>query len=242
MRKFITLSLLCFLLILTACGQAEWGEERDLGKAAAENGDNERAVEHYEKAIELNPDFKEAKKELNLIKHKINKAEKAEKKKKEEQKKANKIAERQNSIKNWESNFKSGSLEEEYAPTIFEVFDDSYSKPSDIISQLQYDKDEKVITITAKGKDGWSDESIGLGFYEDSTMIYRELAKDQRLNEIWLSITFPMKDSHGNVTDDEVFSTWMSRETMDKINWNKFDYQKLIEVVDGKSIYPQFVQ
>lgn len=235
---YFTLSI----LLLTACGQAEWGKERDLGKAAAEAGDNKQAVAHYEKAIELKPDFKEAKKELNLIKHEINKTEKAEKKKKEEKKKAKKMAERQKEIETWEAGFENGSIEKEVAPFVFKVFDDDYTEPSELVPQIEYDRDEKVIIIKAKGKDGWSDESIGLGFYEDSTAIYRELAKNSQINEAWISLTFPMKDKHGEVSNDEVFSTWLSRDTMNKIKWDSFDYQKLVDVADGKTIYPQFVQ
>jgi len=242
MKRLFMLYLFCFPLILTACGQSEWGKERDLGKAAAEAGDHKQAVVHYEKAIELNPDFKEAKKELNLIKHEINKAEKVERKKEEERKKANKIAERQKLIDEWKNNFKNEAVEKEIAPLVFKVFDDNYTKPSEIVTNLEYDNDEKTLSITVKGKDGWSDESIGLGFYEDSTAVYRELAKDKRIEEAWVTITFPMKDTYGNVEDDEVMATWMSRETMSKINWENFNFQDLLDVVDGKSIYPQFAQ
>lgn len=125
---------------------------------------------------------------------------------------------------------------------IFNVFQSGDDEISETIIDSEFDDIEKVLMVTVKGKDGWSDKSIGLGFYEDSTAVYRELAKDERIDEVWLTITFPMKDSYGNVDDEDVMSTWMSRETMDKTNWKSFNYDNLLDIVNGVKIYPQFVQ
>ncbi|MEK4712295.1 hypothetical protein [Sporosarcina sp. FSL K6-5500] len=125
---------------------------------------------------------------------------------------------------------------------IYNVFQSGDDEINETISDIEFDESEKVLMVTVKGKDGLSEKSIGLGFYEDSTAVYRELAKDDRIDEVWLTITFPMRDTYGNVANEDVMGTYMSRKTMDKINWQSFDYQKLLDVVDGKRIYPQFVQ
>lgn len=127
----------------------------------------------------------------------------------------------------------------EFMYSVFESGDDGIDET---VSSIEFDEDEKILMATVKGKDGWSEKSIGLGFYEDSTTVYRELSKDERIEEIWLTITFPMQDTYGNVENQEVMATWLSRETMDKVNWKNFDYRNLLDIVDGKRIYPQFVQ
>ena len=138
-----------------------------------------------------------------------------------------------------ESNEKE-SVVERSKEVVYETFRFSDDKMDETISDIEYSKSDKTLHVTVKGKDGWSDDSIGLGFREDSTTVYRELAKDDRIQEAWLSITFPMKDKHGNVSDEKVVETWMSRKTMDEINWKSFDYQNLFDVADGVFAYPQF--
>ncbi|KYG89586.1 hypothetical protein A0U40_12415 [[Bacillus] sp. KCTC 13219] len=247
MKKIRHLLFLTFsVTVLSGCLQAEWGKERDLGREAAENGDLEQAILHYEKALELDPEFESAKKELAVIKYKIDTEKKKETEKieqerarKEQQKAA---ADRKTEINKWVNTFKDGSIEKDIALSIFEIFDDSHSKPSELISKIEYDIENKVLTIKAKGKEGWTEESIRLNFYEDSTAVYREVSKDNRITSAHITLTFPMKDVYGNVTDDDVMITWMSRETMEKINWNNFNYRNLLDVVDGKTMHPQFVQ
>lgn len=125
---------------------------------------------------------------------------------------------------------------------IYDVFKSGGDTINETVTNIGFDEDEKVLKATVKGKDGWSEKSIGLGFYEDSTAVYRELAKDDRIEEAWLTITFPMQDTYGNTEEEEVMVTYMSRETMDKINWDNFDYRMLLDVADGKRIYPHFTQ
>lgn len=124
---------------------------------------------------------------------------------------------------------------------LYEIFKFGDDEIDETIVNIEFNESDKSLIATVKGKDGWSEKSIGEGFYMDSTAAYRELAKDKRISEVWISITFPMKDEYGNI-EEEVMSTWMSRESMEKINWGNFDYKKLLDVVDGKRIYPQFVQ
>ncbi len=125
---------------------------------------------------------------------------------------------------------------------IYDVFKSGDDKIDETITKFEFDENEKVLKATVKGKDGWSDKSIGRGFYEDSTAVYRELSKDNRIEEVWLTITFSMQDIYGNVEDEEVMGTHVTRKTMDKVNWKNFNYENLLDVVDGVRLYPQFVQ
>ncbi|MHC8517040.1 hypothetical protein [Sporosarcina sp. ITBMC105] len=125
------------------------------------------------------------------------------------------------------------------AYNIFKFGDDAIDETVQIV---ELDEADMSLSITVKGKDGWTDKSIGYGFYEDSISLYRELSNIESLQEVWISITFPMQDVYGNVEDEEVMGTWMSRETMNKVKWNTFKTENLLDVVDGKRIYPQFVQ
>ncbi len=134
------------------------------------------------------------------------------------------------------------TLEEKAKQIAYEVFKSGGDTIDKTVKEVYFEDDDNSLTIIVEGKDGWSDISIGQGFYEDSTTLYRELSKDDKIDELWITIVFPMKDTNGKISDEEVMGTWMSRETMNKIDWKTFNYQKILDVVDGKTIYPQFVQ
>lgn len=131
-------------------------------------------------------------------------------------------------------------VEEAAGIIAFETFKYSDSKPEDVVTGLEYV--DNVLSITVVGKEGWSEKSMGMGFYEDSTTVYKKLSEYDELEEVWLYITFPMVDTYGNEEVAEVMTTWMSRNTLDKINWDNFYYGDLLDVVDGMSVLPQFVQ
>jgi len=223
--------------------------ERGKQETAAVNVEEEKKAEQ-----ELNKKEKEEKEKQDKAKDKEEEKkageEKAEeerlKKEKEDMKQASEKEDKQNEKINIKEQSPPSKKDESVIgkshKTVYEIFKFGNDSIDETITNIEFDDNEKALSVTVKGKDGWSDKSIGEGFYEDSTTAYRELSKDKRINEVWITITFPMQDKYGNVSDEEVMGTWMSRETMDKINWKSFNYEKLLDVVDGKRIYPQFVQ
>ncbi|WP_060210354.1 hypothetical protein [Sporosarcina koreensis] len=134
------------------------------------------------------------------------------------------------------------NIEDQAKEVAYKIFKFGDDPINETVQNIELDKDDMSLTVVVKGKDGWNDTSIGYGFYEDSTALYKELSKIESLQEVWISITFPMQDVNGNISDDEVMGTWMSRETMNNINWDSFRSENLLDVVDGKMVYPQFVQ
>lgn len=156
--------------------------------------------------------------------------------KKESDKESNKDSKKQKSEK------KKGTVLEDSKDILYDIFKSGDDPIDETIVSIEFDESDNSLMATVKGKDGWSDESIGRGFYEDSTIAYRQLSSDKRIDEVWISITFPMQDQYGNIEEEVVMETWMSRETMDKINWDNFNYANLLDVVDGQMVYPQFVQ
>ncbi|TES56207.1 DUF308 domain-containing protein [Halalkalibacterium halodurans] len=156
--------------------------------------------------------------------------------KKESDKESNKDSKKQKSEK------KKGTVLEDSKDILYDIFKSGDDPIDETIVSIEFDESDNSLMATVKGKDGWSDESIGRGFYEDSTIAYRQLSSDKRIDEVWISITFPMQDQYGNIEEEAVMETWMSRETMDKINWDNFNYANLLDVVDGQMVYPHFVQ
>lgn len=242
----LLIAIVVVKFILPSSEQKEFSSLMTDGKEAMEVSDYETAKLIGASALEVMPDSKSAKSLFEQAEIQIARMKKSEGEIKDEEVNQEKSNEQRSLNDRLAADYVArvdGSTADGNAELIaYNVFKDSYTPPGDIVTSAVFEENGKVLTVTVKGKDGWSDKSIGLGFYEDSTSVYRELAKDKRIEEAWLTITFPMKDIYGNAEDKEVMSTWMSREAMDAINWGSFDYQKLLDVVDGKSVYPQFVQ
>ena len=226
--------LVTLIIFITGCSSA-YKNSMKQGNEALEAQEYENAVSAFEEALNEKPDDDEALKGLEMAKNEIDRIlnEKEEERRKEEELKKKEVE---------KAKKKEQSVLESSKNVLYEIFKFGDDEIDETIVNIEFNESDKSLIATVKGKDGWSDKSIGDGFYMDSTAAYRELAKDERIDEAWITITFPMKDEYGKVTDEEVMGTWMSRETMNKIDWKNFDYKKLLDVVDGKRIYPQFVQ
>ena len=48
-------------------------------------------------------------------------------------------------------------------------------------------------------------------------------------------------DQSGNQGERRVVEVWYSKETLDKINWDRFDRFYVYEIADGGKVHPEFV-
>lgn len=236
MKKLLLLVTLTFLV--AGCSSA-YKDAIEQGNKALEEQNFEDAIIAFNKALDEKPDDEDAKKLLKQAENEIKKIE--EQKKKDEERKR-KEEEKRKIEEAFLNSIDKSTVVGNAKIVAYQAFKDNYTDPNEIVKNIEFDESDKSLMITVKGKDNITDKLIGNGFYDGSTNIYRELSKDDRINEVWVTIVFPMQDVYGNVEDEEVMVTWMSKETMSKINWENFNYINLLDVVDGKRIYPHFVQ
>lgn len=245
-KIYVPVAVVLFIgLIVSMVG---FGSQPEVQRLAAEKTESERKIEDtspISKEKEENSKVETSAEDTSKIEKKDTASREVEKEPEVEEttpeKKIVPVKKETEKQKKTESK-KPVSIEEKAKTAAYKIFGLSDDPIEETVRDIEFDEDDKSLMITVLGEDGWSDKSIGLGFYEDSTALYREFADDKQISEIWISILFPMKDDHGNLEDEEVMGTWMSRETLNKIEWKTFDYQNLLDVVDGKTIYPQFVQ
>jgi len=89
------------------------------------------------------------------------------------------------------------------------------------------------ISVQFAINDNLNEDLIRLGARRDVFRIL-ELVHDSRIGYSSVGIvgTFPMKDSYGNVTEGKVVSLLYKKATIDKINWDGFDYDNMFEIAD----------
>lgn len=122
---------------------------------------------------------------------------------------------------------------------MYEVLKNDYEKPENVSISSDID-DEGHITAVGKGRDGWSNDSIRDGFFEDITNILRKIKDVDGYTSISISLTFPMQDTYGNINDDEVITMLFFKSEIDKIDFSSFNYINLPEVATGYRLYPAF--
>ena len=52
--------------------------------------------------------------------------------------------------------------------------------------------------------------------------------------------TFSMRDQFGNVTEEIVIKVVYTKETIEKINWERFLFSDVYDIADGANIHPAF--
>lgn len=77
-----------------------------------------------------------------------------------------------------------------------------------------------------------SPNSVKTLFLEDTTKLLKDVIKVKGLEGVQVIVMSPLKDTYGNVAEEKVLSINISRNTMDKINFDNFNYKDLPNIAD----------
>ncbi|TKI63197.1 hypothetical protein FC756_18600 [Lysinibacillus mangiferihumi] len=221
----------------------EFKQHLSAGNDYFEEGNYEMAVNELSLAVELKPKNSKAKDLLDdankQLKNEQQKKEKAQADKREKESKLQEEKERKDAYTTFLTSFDASSPEGKVRIAMYEVLKNDYEKPENVSISSEID-DEGHITAIGKGRDGWSNDSIRDGFFEDITNILRKIKDVDGYTSISISLTFPMKDTYGNINDDEVITMLFFKSEIDKIDFSSFNYINLPDVATGYRLYPAF--
>ncbi|MDH6674251.1 hypothetical protein M2277_004943 [Paenibacillus sp. LBL] len=130
-----------------------------------------------------------------------------------------------------------------------EVVKEKPKTPKTVASELAADKFEKVVSVNynsengrvyikALGKDNFTTNMILDGMRMDMISILKELKTFKEVSNVEFNILMPLVDAYGNESDDTVVSVEVSRETLDKINFDNFRLDSLEMVADHWWVHP----
>lgn len=92
--------------------------------------------------------------------------------------------------------------------------------------------DDRNIEIYLKGKDNLSTKMIRGGMLIQANDILKELQPRPEIAQMCLFWSFPLTDSYGNTKEETVMKILIKKETLDKINFDNFDWNKIPEIAD----------
>lgn len=103
------------------------------------------------------------------------------------------------------------------------------------------DGDEGIKDIVLNPNDNFTNKMIIGGMQSDATKYLKEISKNEevmKLKAISLIFQMTLVDAYGNESDNPVFITTVSTETLKKINWDNFFADNLEVVSDTYFVNP----
>ncbi|MHB8077405.1 hypothetical protein [Desulfosporosinus fructosivorans] len=121
--------------------------------------------------------------------------------------------------------------------------------------------EQQITEITIEPKDGgnivdihynpgavWSAKTFVQGSATKAVEVFEILLTHPQITKVWVWSQNELADPKGNTKVEDVMNVALSKETAKDINWKNFklmvsgDYNKLLDIADGKFIHPAITQ
>ena len=99
-------------------------------------------------------------------------------------------------------------------------------------TESEENPDEKRVEIYLAGSDNLTTNMIRKGMWMKTSTILEALQSCEDISEIVTTWSFPMIDAYGNSFEDTVMIITVSKETLDKINFEGFLWENLPSIAD----------
>lgn len=111
-----------------------------------------------------------------------------------------------------------------------------YGKDNFVKLEYVYGVNVAAVNIRREG----SPNSVKTLFLDDTTKLLKNVIKVKGLEGVQVIVMSPLKDTYGNVAEEKVLSINISRNTMDKINFDNFNYKDIPNIADDYWEHPLF--
>lgn len=98
---------------------------------------------------------------------------------------------------------------------------------------------EHYVGITSKLSGGWNEKTMRDSFYNDVVAVVSGL-QNEEFDRLVFDATADMQDEYGNVKEMKVLTVNLTKETVDKINFENFQSRNLPNVADAIFVHPAF--
>ncbi|CRK80287.1 hypothetical protein [Neobacillus massiliamazoniensis] len=97
---------------------------------------------------------------------------------------------------------------------------------------------DKIVLLTLAGDENLSSKMTVKGMLMKSSDAFKEIFKNKEVSEATLFWKFPLVDTYGKETDENVIKIQLKKETFDKIEWKNFDYNNFEKIADQYWMHP----
>lgn len=90
----------------------------------------------------------------------------------------------------------------------------------------------KIVLIYLKAQDKLTKSMIKKGMFIEANSILKNLQEREEISEIVIFWSFPLVDNYGNIEEGTILKVGISKETLDKINFDNFIYDNIPTIAD----------
>ncbi|GIO63594.1 hypothetical protein [Paenibacillus cineris] len=106
------------------------------------------------------------------------------------------------------------------------------------VESVSYNYDNGFLLIKGKGKENITNNYTVKGFKMSIFNIMKSIHDQKEIKTLAFNITYPLVDKYGNSSDQIVMKVEFSRATLDKINYDGFDFNNIGDVADSYWEHP----
>lgn len=111
------------------------------------------------------------------------------------------------------------------------------------LTSFDWTESDKVLMIRWAVNDNLGTDLILIGVQTDVTDMLQIIAQSGLLPDyqfVNFVGTFPLQDAFGNVSEERIVTATYDKATVDKINWENFQYPNIFTIADFASLHPEF--
>jgi chemotaxis protein histidine kinase CheA len=108
------------------------------------------------------------------------------------------------------------------------------------IIENAFDESTGKITLIVVANENLTSGMTRTGILSDSTNVLEDMKKIPEVKSVNINVQFTMVDAYGNESLDDILKVVVSRESLDKINFENFNYDNLSTVADEYWEHPAF--
>ena len=96
----------------------------------------------------------------------------------------------------------------------------------------------KIVLIYLKAHDNLTNNMIKTGMLTEARDIMQALQPREDVSEITMFWSFPLIDAYGNTEDGTIYKININKSTLDKINFERFDYKSIPDIANDFFEHP----
>ncbi len=100
--------------------------------------------------------------------------------------------------------------------------------------------DANLLKVTLNADENLSAKSTKEGMWIDTVKALEAVHSIDEIKQVAIIWKFPMVDTYGNTESLEVMRIFVNRETLDKINYENFNYQNIPDIAFNYYMHPAF--